>query len=150
MEYHVDRIQLDRQDCAVVRGTVAPDQIASFLGGAFGEVMGVLTAQGVHPDGPPFACYVAVEGGFEIEAGFPVSEPVQPAGRVLAGELPSGWVLLVMHRGPYDQVAAAYAAAEQWLVDNDWEAAGPGWEAYLDGPEVPEPRTIVHLPVRAR
>lgn len=150
MEYHVDRIQLESQDAAVVRGTVRVEEIGDFLGGAFGEVMGVLGAQGVHPDGPPFACYVQVEGGFDIEAGFPVDAPIDPVGRVVAAELPAGWVLVVLHRGPYDQVAGAYAAAEQWLAENDWEASAPGWEAYLDGPEVADPRTIVHVPCRPR
>ena len=56
----------------------------------------------------------------------------------------------VLHQGPYSEVPAAYRAAEAWLVDNGWEAAGPPWESYLDGPEAAEPRTLVHLPCRPR
>jgi effector-binding domain-containing protein len=148
MEYHVDRIEMETQPTAVVRGTVAADSIADFLGGVYGEVLGVISAQGLVPSGPPFGRYVSTTDGFEIEAGFPASAAVDPTGRVVASELAGGPTLLVLHRGPYDAVAAAYAAAEGWLADNDWESTGPPWEAYLDGPEVAEPRTLVHVPVR--
>lgn len=150
MEYQVDRIEMERQDTAVVRGTVAMDQVPQWLGGAFGEVMAALAAQGIEPAGPPFGCYLPGEAGLVVEAGVPVTRPVQPTGRVERGETPGGWTLLVLHRGPYDEVPAAYAAAEEWMAGNDWEASGPPWEAYLDGPEVAQPRTVVHVPCRPR
>lgn len=148
MEYHVDRIELQQQDTAVVRGQVALDEIAAFVGGAFGEVMSVISAQGLGVAGPPFTRYGMLEGGFEVEAGFPVSAPVKAAGRVVPSGLPGGHALAVLHRGPYDRVADAYSAAESWLGDNSWQPAGNPWEVYLDGPEVSEPRTVVHLPCR--
>ena len=148
MEYHVDRIDLEAQPTAVVRGIVAQEAIAEFLGGAFGEVIGAISAQGLAPAGPPFGCYVRTAEGFEIEAGFPASAPIVPTGRVVASELPGGTALVVLHRGPYAAVSAAYAAAEDWLADNAWESTGRPWEAYLDGPEVAEPRTLVHVPIR--
>lgn len=148
MEYHVERVELEQQDTAVVRGSVPHDGIAAFIGGAFGEVMAVLGAQGLTPAAMPFARYAIVEGGFEIEAGFPTDRPVQPSGRVVASTLPGGPAVLVLHRGPYSGVADAYDAAMTWLAENSWTMTGPPWEAYLDGPEVAEPRTIVHVPCR--
>ena len=148
MEYHVDRIDLEAQPTAVVRGIVAQEAIAEFLGGAFGEVIGAISAQGLAPAGPPFGCYVPTAEGFEIEAGFPASAPIAPTGRVVASELPGGTALVVLHRGPYAAVSMAYTAAEDWLADNAWESTGQPWEAYLDGPEVAEPRTLVHVPIR--
>jgi len=148
MEYHVDRIDLEAQPTAVVRGIVAQEAIAEFLGGAFGEVIGAISAQGLAPAGPPFGCYAPTAEGFEIEAGFPASAPIAPTGRVVASELPGGTALVVLHRGPYAAVSAAYTAAEDWLADNAWESTGQPWEAYLDGPEVAEPRTLVHVPIR--
>jgi len=150
MEYAVDRIELEAQPAAVVRGEVTHDGVAAFLGGAFGEVMGLLGSQGVAPAGPPFARYEVRADGFVIEAGFPVEAEVRPVGRVELTTLPGGPVLVVLHRGAYSEVAAAYGAAEAWLVDHEWEATAPAWECYLDGPEVPEPRTIVHMPCRPR
>ena len=85
-----------------------------------------------------------------IEAGFPIASEVRPMGRVELAMLPGGPTLTVLHTGAYDQVAAAYQAAEAWLAEHDWEPTGAAWEAYLDGPEVPEPRTVVHVPARPR
>jgi effector-binding domain-containing protein len=148
MDYHVDVIELDEQPTAVVRDTVVEEHVAAFLGGAFGEVISALEVQGLPPAGPPFARYVVLDGGFQVEAGFPCAGPAVPAGRVVPATLPGGRVAIVLHRGPYSEVAAAYRAAEAWLVQNSWEATGAPWEAYLDGPEVAEPRTIVHVPCR--
>lgn len=148
MDYVVDVIELVEQPTAVVRGTVAEEGVGDFLGGVFGEVVQALGAQGLAPAGPPFACYVITAAGFEVEAGFPCSGPVVPAGRVVPATLPAGRAAIVLHRGPYAEVAAAYRAAEAWLGENGWVATGPPWEAYLDGPEVAQPRTIVHVPCR--
>jgi effector-binding domain-containing protein len=51
-----------------------------------------------------------------------------------------------MHVGSYDGVAAAYTAVEQWLAAHDLSPIGDPWESYLDGPEVPQPRTVVSFP----
>ena len=150
MEYNVERMDLEPQPTAVIRAHVAHDGISDFLGGAFGEVMGVLATQGLAPAGPPFARYDLTDDGFDIEAGFPASAPVTPTGRVEASELPGGSAIVVLHRGSYADVAAAYSAAEAWLAANEWSSTGSPWEAYLDGPEVLEPRTIVHWPSRPR
>lgn len=148
MDYHIERMDLEQQPTAVIRAHVPPEGIPAFLGGAFGEVMGVIAEQGAQVAGPPFARYAMTGDGFDIEAGFPTSVPVASAGRVEAAELPGGAVVVVLHRGSYDDVAAAYRAAEQWLAANGWTANGAPWEAYLDGPEVAEPRTVVHMPCR--
>jgi effector-binding domain-containing protein len=150
MEYQVDRVELIEQPSAVVRGRVPQEGIPDFLGGAFGEVMGVLGAQGVEPAGPPFGCYLPTPDGFEVEAGFPTSAPVEPAGRVVPSTLPGGSAIQVLHQGPYAGVAAAYQAGEAWLAEHGGEESAPPWESYLDEPEVAEPRTLVSMPCRLR
>ncbi|HSO04036.1 MAG TPA: GyrI-like domain-containing protein [Candidatus Limnocylindrales bacterium] len=146
MEYHIER--LEAQPVAVVRAHVAVDGIPTFLAGAFGEVIGVLAAQGLEAAGPPFARYGMSDRGFDVEAGFPSSAPVEPTGRVEAGELPGGPAIVILHRGSYDDVAADYRAGQEWLAANRWTATGAPWEVYLDGPEVAEPRTLVCMPCR--
>lgn len=150
MEYHVDRMEQEHQHTAVVRATMAVEGIAAFIGGALGEIMGQVQAQHAVVTGPPFARYTMLQDGFVVEAGFPVAEPIAAAGRVEPGELPAGLAVVVLHRGPYDAVAAAYDAAQAWIAEHDWEVTADPWEAYLDGPEVAEPRTVVHLPARPR
>ncbi|WP_165372700.1 GyrI-like domain-containing protein [Pengzhenrongella frigida] len=150
MDYRVERVALEEQPTAVVRAVVPEAGIAEFLGGVFGEVIEVIGAQGLHPAGPPFGCYVPTPDGFQVEPGFPATGPVEPSGRVLPATLPAGPAIVVLHTGPYSAVAAAYEAAQAWLVDHDGEATAPPWETYLDGPEVAEPRTLVYVPCRPR
>jgi len=158
--YEVRMADLQEQHAAVVCGRVTMDRIADFLGGAFSEVVQVVAAQGLHPTGPPFARYRFLEedgaqgtasGGLkelDIEAGFPVSGGLAQAGRVEAAKLPGGHVATTLHVGSYDDLGAAYDAAQQFLTDEGYEVAGAPWECYLDEPEVPEPRTEVFMPCR--
>jgi effector-binding domain-containing protein len=146
VEHHIERLQV--QPAAVVRARVAVDLIPAFLAGAYAEVLAVLSAQGLGPCGPPFARYGLGERTFDVEAGFPTTAPVAPSGRVEASELPGGPALVILHRGPYDDVARDLRAGQEWLEANGWIASGDPWEAYLDGPEVAEPRTVVYLPCR--
>ena len=146
--YDVTLEEKAEQSVALVRGRVGTEGLPEFLGGAFGEVMQTLTAQRMAPCGPPFGRYVVTDDGFEVEAGFPCRGTVVPAGRVEAGTLAGGPAAVVVHRGPYETVGAAYDAAGRWLVEQGYEPAGAAWESYLDPPEVPEPRTLVVIPCR--
>ncbi len=143
----ISRAVLPEQQVAVVAGSVAHDGIGPFIGGAFQEVAAVVAQQGLHFAGAPFARYRMVEGGWEVEAGFPVSAPVRPEGRVRPGTLPGGPVARVVYRGPYQGVREAYDALDRSVRESGDHVADAPWEAYLDEPEVPEPRTEVFVPV---
>lgn len=146
MSYEIRQAELQRQSTAVVRGHVAEGDIAAFLGEAFGEVMTALGQQGVTPAGPPFGRFTPGEDGFQVEAGFPVDSPVTGTGRVTADELPGGPAAYTVHTGGYDTVAEAHEATMDWISDNGFVVSGEAWESYLDGPDVPRPRTEVFVP----
>ena len=146
--YQVEEVELQPQQTAVVCGHLRVDEIPAFLGGVFGEVIETLAAQGLAAAGPPFSRYMPAVDGFDVEAGFPANGTVRPRGRVVAGELPGGSAARVLHQGAYGAVAGAYDAAMQWALGHGLVPTGPPWESYLDGPEVPEPRTVVCLPCR--
>ena len=148
MEYGVTLEQRPEQPAAVVRGHVTVEELPAFLGGAFGEVAAALGAQQLAPAGHPFGRYRLVDGGFDVEAGFPSSAPVSAVGRVEPTVLPGGAVATTMHVGSYDGVAAAYQAVTDWVEASGYVVAGDPWECYLDGPEVAEPRTTVCFPCR--
>jgi hypothetical protein len=147
MTYVITLEQREQQPTAVVSGHVAHDGIAAFLGEAFGETLGAAGEASVA--GPPFARYDLDGDGFSIEAGFPLVAPIAVAGRVTPSRLPGGTIATTMHVGSYMDLGAAYSALEEWIDENGYTAAGRPWEAYLDGPEVAEPRTLVCWPVSA-
>lgn len=149
MSYEVQVVELPEQPAAVVRAHVAHDGIAAFLGPAFGEVMAAVGTQHAQVAGPPFGRYRPTDdGGWDIEAGFPVTAAISEQGRVHLAYLPGGRAARTLHVGEYQALGAAYEAVTKWLIDNGFVAAGEPWECYLDGPEVASPRTEVYFPFR--
>jgi effector-binding domain-containing protein len=78
----------------------------------------------------------------EVEAGFPVSTPVDGDGDITASTLPGGTAAVVAYFGPYDEMKPAYKAIETWVADRGAEPDGPAWEVYFTDPaEQPDPKT---------
>ena len=149
MSYEMKLEELQMQRAAVVTARLAVDAIGPFMGEAFGLVIAALQSQHSFPAGPPFARYHVLGAEFEVSAGFPVAMPIHEEGRVVPTELPAGPCVTTMHVGGYDGVKDAYDAIMAWLPGQKLVPAGDPWEQYLDGPEVAQPRTLVHLPVRS-
>jgi effector-binding domain-containing protein len=149
MTYDVTFVELSEQHTAVRRGHVSHLGIAEFLGGAFGAVGAALAAAGAVPAGPPFAKYaVAPDGGWIIEAGFPVVDPVLGDGDVEPGLLPGGTVAQTVHTGDYAGLRAAYEALEAFAAAGGMAVGADAWESYLDDPMTSaEPRTLVIMSV---
>lgn len=146
MTEEITLVELSEQQTAVVRDRVPHDGIADFLGRAFGTVMGAVAAGRHQVVGPPFARYrPAPDSGWDIEAGFPVDGPVEAVG-VESGRLPGGRAAQVMHRGSYDGIATTWQRAEAWMAEHGYAGTDAPWESYLDGPDVPEPRTLIVMP----
>lgn len=71
--YEVHVVNLPEQPAVVIRGHVDHDGIAAFLSEAFGEIMALLQRQHAQITGASFGrCQAAADGGWDIEAGFPV------------------------------------------------------------------------------
>jgi effector-binding domain-containing protein len=150
MDYEIELTDLPGQPAAVVHAHVEPADLPDFLGPAFEEVMATADQQGRVPAGPPFGRYVPHGDGFEVTADFPLDGPVTTAGRVVPDRLPGGTVATTLHTGGYDEVGAAYTATTAWLADEGLAVTGVPWESYLDGPDVPRPRTRVCVPCGPR
>jgi effector-binding domain-containing protein len=145
--YDVTLVDLPAQRAAVVRAHLRTDEIEPFIGPAFEEVMSVVGPSGQGVAGMPFARYhVTGDGEFDLEAGFPVHDPVPTRGRVENVTLPAGKAVRILHRGAYGDVGAAYDAGWRWIAEHGYQPAGDPWECYLDGPDVAEPRTEVLMP----
>lgn len=145
--YTVEIVDLQEQQCAVVRGHVSHDGIGEFVGRAFASVMAVSARQGLAVAGAPFGRYrPAADGGWDVEAGFPVHGTVTAEGDVVPSTLPGGNAARTLHVGDYGALGAAYDATQRWVIDNGYLVDGDPWECYLDGPEVAHPRTEIFMP----
>lgn len=150
MTYQIEIVELREQPAAVVHGHADSGHIGQFLEKAFSDVAAVVAAEHLTYTGAPFGRYTPTgDGGFDVEAGFPVSGPAVAAGAVEIITLPGGLVARTLHRGSYEGIGAAYEATGAWVQQHGFIVAGAPWETYLDGPEVPTPRTEVYFPVHA-
>jgi effector-binding domain-containing protein len=149
MTYDVNFVELPEQHTAVRRGHVPHTGIPEFLGGAFGAVGAALGMAHLEPAGPPFAKYAMHEDGtWDIEAGFPVIDPIEGNGDVEPGLLPGGTVATTVHQGSYDRLSDAYLAVQAFVEAGGMTPTGDAWESYLDEPDVAEPRTVVNMSCR--
>ncbi|MEZ5186161.1 MAG: GyrI-like domain-containing protein [Candidatus Nanopelagicales bacterium] len=148
MTYEVSVEHQARQDAAIIRSRVTREAIPAFLGVAYAELFEVLGEQGLGPEGPPFARYRDDGDAFEVMAGVPVTAGMAATGRVEGGELPEADCATTVHVGSYDDLPDAFHAVIEWITANGRAIAADPWESYLDGPEVPEPRTKVCFPLR--
>jgi effector-binding domain-containing protein len=129
--------ELPPQPTAVLRARLAVTEIPAWIGGAFAVIAEEVNRQGALLCGPPFARYTSMgeDGVFDIEAGFPVAPAIADGSAVVGSELPGGHAVTTMHVGPYDRLAEAYDAIQDWLRAHGATATGAPWEVYLSEPE---------------
>ena len=124
------------QATAAVRAQVPMAELADFFSQAFTDIMAVLESQGVQPVGPRFGKYYGQPGSVvDVEAGFPVAGVIEPAGKVVPGNLPAGRIVEATHIGSFDTLADTYADIENFFSDNKLNPSVVMWENYLTDPE---------------
>lgn len=149
-EYQIVERQV--QPVASIRTKCKPDQVSATLAVLLPEVMAHLNATGAKMSGPPFSRYHTVKDGeIDIEAGIPVTKPIEPKGRVANSELPAGRTASAWHIGPYEKLGQAHAALRAWVAAQKATPRGGAYEVYWTDPGmVPDPakwRTQLFQPI---
>ena len=146
-------VELQPQEAVAVRGVVALDELPAFLERAFHTASEAAQAAGVEIAGPPFAFYPELPTEVVVvEAGFVVSDHVDPCGDAHPLVLPGGRGVRAMHIGPYDMLERTYDGLLRWMSDRGLQPGTASWECYLSDPvNETDPatwRTLVVWPVR--
>jgi effector-binding domain-containing protein len=137
---------------AVVRGTIAADEVTDFFDRSFSVLGAAIAAQGVTPTGPAFALYRGIpDETMDLEVGFPTDRAIAPDGSAEAGELPGGQVVRVVHAGSFDGLAGAWQQLGAWMAEQGLTPSDTYWECYLTEPnpemDPAELRTELNWPV---
>jgi effector-binding domain-containing protein len=149
------------QAAAVVHLVIPRHRMCVEMPPAIDEILAVLTAQGLKPQGPLFVHHLKQSANdFDFEVGFPVEAPVAPSGRVKAGELPAAKVARTIYHGDYEGLYAAWdefgkrLQSEGILAREGLTSAATLWEVYVVGPQSSsDPRqwqTELNLPLVTR
>lgn len=132
-----------------IRTRTRVSDIAALFGKGYTSIARFLQEQGKMPAGPPFALYYNMDmNDLEVEFGFPIDEPFDGYGSILASTSPSGRAVAVLYIGPYEEVEAAYDFLMKWSADNSLTLSGVAYEIYLNDPTDTPPemlKTQVHL-----
>ncbi len=137
---------------AVIRLTIARDEIRNVMGPGLREIFTALAEQEIEPAGPWFTHHLKMDPEvFDFEICVPVAMPVAPVGRVEPGELPARRVARAVYVGPYEGLADAWGEFETWIKANGHKSGPNLWEIYVAGPESsPDPaewRTELNRPL---
>lgn len=127
---------------AVIRLTIPCQDMSTHMDPAIQELLRTITGQGIAITGPLF-CYHhrRPSDTFDFEIGFPVAQVLDPEGRVINSQLPAVELVRSVYKGPYDGLAQAWTAVQDWVRQHGHGATGKFWESYLDNPdEVKDPK----------
>ena len=145
-------VQTDQRRTAIIHITVPRAQIQEAMGSGIQELLDTLASQDLEPAGSLYSRHLTMDPKlFDFEIGVPVDAAVEPAGRVLPGELPAARVARTVYHGPYDGLAEAWGAFDAWLKSEGLTPGPTLWEVYAAGPESsPDPaewRTELNRPL---
>ena len=153
-----DEVQVTKVSPQLIAATRAHTnlrRIGDDIGAGFGKLMQVLGPKGIAPAGAPLLVYhdmIDDETDGDIEICVPVGTPIPDGSEVYSRELEGGTVAATVHRGPYQEIGAAYHTLTAWISEHGHEIAGPPREIYLNDPQTVAPEellTRVEFPIRA-
>jgi effector-binding domain-containing protein len=130
----------------------AHEDLPATIGRAFGELYEHIGDAHVKPAGEPFVVYLeSSQPGvrWEVDICAPVSARIPESADFGFMEMQPGRMVSLLHVGPYEGLAEAYATIERFIQQQGLTVAGPPREIYLSEPDVPpaEIRTLVEQPV---
>ena len=146
MPYEVEIIDAEPQLVAATRIHTTLRTIGDDIATGFGTLMQVLGREGVAPSGYPRIVYHDVidqETDGDIEICVPVDAAIAGDADTHSRELEGGALATTVHRGPYDQIAAAYHTLTGWISQHGHEIGGPPREVYLNDPRTVPPEDIL-------
>ena len=126
---------------AVIPLVIPGHDMPKYMDPAIQEVIQAIAGQGIAIAGPLFSYHHRRPGDtFDFEIGFPVAKAIKEEGRVINSQLPAVTVVRSVYQGPYEGLAQAWGALQDWVRKNGHGETGKFWESYLDDEEVKDPK----------
>ena len=126
------------------------------VGKLYEEIAKWLRQKQLKITGPPFGWFYdnpqeVPANNLRSEVGFPFKGEAKPEGKIKVKKIPAQEVLYTIHKGPYSEVGAAYAALFQYAHEKGYTPLGSPMEIYLNDPaKTPENKllTEIQLPIK--
>jgi AraC family transcriptional regulator len=142
-------IELEAQPALVIAAEAEPELIWETFARLLPRVVEYAGIFGPVVAGAPFLRYLGLgeQGRLKIEAGVPTLVALPGSDEIRDVVVPGGKAVSLTHIGPYDGLAEAHLAIDEWMEDRHSTPLAPRTESYLSGPgDEPDParwRTLV-------
>lgn len=155
MKYQIALKTIPAQKVISLRDTIPAYSSESML---WEELQGFVGKNALKCSSPCYAIYHDPgykESDVDVEVTMSIFEDAQETERVKIRELEAvPEMAVVMHQGPFEEMAAAYHALAVWMESNDYELNGPTRAIYHIGPWCAESPTDylteIQAPMRKR
>lgn len=141
------------QPVLAVRTRAAVQDLPAVLGRIYGQVAHYLGSLGEPVAGPPYVAYYNMDmQDLDIEAGFPVNEPLNGKDEIQPGMIPAGQAVSTVYSGPYSGMTPAYEALMAFMREQGLQATGVAYEIYIDDPAMTPPelmKTEIVFPLKS-
>lgn len=147
MDYKIELTEEVEQPVLSMRTVTAVGNLPQVLGKVYPAIIGYLQQKGLQPSGPSFVAYYNMDmDNLDIEAGFPVAEPIPGQGEIKASVIPAGKMVSSLYKGPYQECAPVYEALNKWIKAKGETPTGVAYEFYYNSPqEVPESELLTKI-----
>jgi effector-binding domain-containing protein len=129
--------EIDAQQVLFIKDSSDASGIGLKLAEMYGELMAYISNKKIEIAGHPYAAFYNWDPAkpFVFDAGIPVRSPIQGEGRVEAGEIPAGKVILAPFYGPYEKTGEMHVTIQKYLELKKMSYTGPPWEVYVTDPK---------------
>ncbi|HEY2573424.1 MAG TPA: GyrI-like domain-containing protein [Verrucomicrobiaceae bacterium] len=145
--------EVPAQAIAFIPLTIPREQIREVMEPGLKEIAQVLQQQNIKIAGPWFTYHLRMQPDvFDFQICIPTAAPVQPSGRVRAGERRAAKIARTVYHGPYEGLGDAWGEFMDWMKSQKLNPAADLWECYTAGPESSDDpanwRTELNRPLR--
>ncbi len=139
--YTLELRTLPTQIVGTIREQVPVAELDPWIAAAIHELFARLAQQRIQPADEPFAIMPPPNGAetLEVEVALPAIRRVASRGRVTSRVIPACRALATVHRGPYEELPAAYEALAAGIEAEGIEPLSNPREVYLTNPEETSP-----------
>lgn len=155
-------VDVDPVELAVVRKTVAMDEIEAFYDSAFPLLVSSIEQSGRTIAGPAYGLTFSMPSEtpdgmvMDMGAAFPVDAPFPDTDQVFGMRTPGGQIARHLHQGSYDLLPESYAAVFSWIDEQGLTPGEFAWEVYVTQPtpdadpdslltEIVVPLSVAHM-----
>jgi effector-binding domain-containing protein len=118
-DFHAGVQNVKMQRLMVIEFQTKMDQITEKMLFVLPKVSHYLTEKKRLPLGSPWFCVLKIQGDMmRVQAGYPVSEPLEGAGNIVPVTIPASLMEVAVHHGSWAKMYLTIQAMEKWIKDN--------------------------------